>query len=329
MRDDLTSDRLKDQSAPSAGASGAEVIGIVAAVLWLALVGGYFIVMPPEGGLRPDSLQFILILVAVFMPLAVIWVAVAASRSARIYREETARLQTSIEAMRNAFLAEREAKMKGMEPTVEKKLHEIAASTQKTESALATFASSRDTTKPALRKIEPFDDQPALALGTTAEDFQQPLASRDLIRALNFPDTEEDEEGFAALRLALRDRQARLLVQASQDILTLLSQDGIYMDDMRPDRSRPEIWRRFANGERGRTVAALGGIRDRSSLALTAGRMREDAIFRDTAHHFLRRFDMLLVAFEPTASDEELVALSETRTARAFMLLGRVTGAFD
>jgi hypothetical protein len=57
--------------------------------------------------------------------------------------------------------------------------------------------------------------------------------------------------------------------------------------------------------------------------------MREDAIFRDTAHHFLRRFDMLLVAFEPTASDEELVALSETRTARAFMLLGRVTGAFD
>jgi hypothetical protein len=25
-----------------------------------------------------------------------------------------------------------------------------------------------------------------------------------------------------------------------------MSQDGIYMDDLRPDRSRPEVWRRFA-----------------------------------------------------------------------------------
>lgn len=101
------------------------------------------------------------------------------------------------------------------------------------------------------------------------------------------------------------------------------------MDDMRPDLARPEVWRRFANGERGRSVAALGGIRDRSSLALTAGRMREDTIFRDAAHHFLRRFDKTLVALEAEATDEELMALAETRTARAFMLLGRVTGAFD
>jgi hypothetical protein len=57
--------------------------------------------------------------------------------------------------------------------------------------------------------------------------------------------------------------------------------------------------------------------------------MREDAIFRDAAHHFLRRFDQMLVAFEPQATDEEIAALSETRTARAFMLVGRVTGAFD
>ncbi len=119
------------------------------------------------------------------------------------------------------------------------------------------------------------------------------------------------------------------MVQAAQDILTLLSQDGIYMDDLRPDRARPEIWRRFANGERGRAMAALGGVRDRSSLTLTSGRMREDTIFRDAAHHFLRRFDKTLIGFEPEATDEEIAALSETRTARAFMLLGRVTGAFD
>ena len=181
---------------------------------------------------------------------------------------------------------------------------------------------------PSLRG-KPAEDQPALALGTSAEDMAPPLSRSDLIRALNFPDNEQDTTGFSALRRALKDRTARNLVQASQDVLTLLSQDGIYMDDLRPDRARPEVWRRFAQGERGRSMAALGGVRDRSSLALTAGRMREDTIFRDAAHHFLRLFDKMLIVFEPEASDEDLVALSETRTARAFMLLGRVTGAFD
>jgi hypothetical protein len=101
------------------------------------------------------------------------------------------------------------------------------------------------------------------------------------------------------------------------------------MDDLKPEMARPDLWRRFAGGERGRTIAALGGIRDRSSLALTASRMREDTVFRDAAHHFLRTFDKTVAIFEPNASDAELAELSDTRTARAFMLFGRVTGVFD
>jgi hypothetical protein len=247
-------------------------------------------------------------------------------------REESFRMQNAIDGMRQSFMAER-ANQTASAPTVERQLDEIAKATKKTETTLATFATSRDIgrVKSAISpaKIAHADDQPTLALGTSAEDMAPPLARTDFIRALNFPDTDQDSEGFVSLRLALKDRQARQLVQASQDVLTLLSHDGIYMDDLRPDRARPEIWRRFASGERGRAMAALGGVRDRSSLALAAGRMREDTIFRDAAHHFLRKFDQMLVAFEPDASDEDLIALSETRTARAFMLLGRVTGAFD
>ncbi|MEP5010461.1 MAG: hypothetical protein ABJR08_15125, partial [Roseobacter sp.] len=173
------------------------------------------------------------------------------------------------------------------------------------------------------------EDQPALALGTQAADMAPPLAIDDFVRALNFPETAEDEVGFAALRRALKDRTSAQLIQAAQDVLTLLSQDGIYMDDLRPDRARPEVWRQFGQGARGRPVAALGGVRDRSSLALTAGRMKQDPIFRDAAHHFLRRFDKIFAEFETTASDAEISALAETRTARAFMLLGRVAGTFD
>jgi hypothetical protein len=56
--------------------------------------------------------------------------------------------------------------------------------------------------------------------------------------------------------------------------------------------------------------------------------MRNDPIFRDAAHHFLRKFDKVFSEFEKHATDAEIAALSETRTARAFMLLGRVTGIF-
>ena len=57
--------------------------------------------------------------------------------------------------------------------------------------------------------------------------------------------------------------------------------------------------------------------------------MRSDPVFRDASHHFLRLFDKTFAEFEQRASDGEIAALAETRTARAFMLLGRVTGTFD
>ena len=125
---------------------------------------------------------------------------------------------------------------------------------------------------------------------------------------MNFPENSEDGEGFAALQRVLKDRNSSQLVQSSQDILTLLSQDGIYMDDLRPDMARPEVWRRFAAGERGRTIAALGGVRDRGALARATLRLKQDSIFRDSAHHFLRLFDKNFLTFEQTASDVEIAA---------------------
>lgn len=315
------------------GRSAAELIALALSVGWMVMVGLSFFFLPPTSTVedRFDSLRFFLVLIAIFMPVAMIWVALAASKSARVMKEESKRLQAAIDVMRKTYIENRAAPTGQIRPTVEKKLNEIAQATRKTETTLATLALSRPDQKLQITSVRPAtqDDQPALELGTSAEDITPPLPNADLIRALNFPDNDQDTRGFNALRLALKDRNARQLVQAAQDILTLMSQDGIYMDDLRPDRARPEIWRRFANGERGRTMASLGGVRDRSLLALTSGRMREDTIYRDAAHHFLRWFDKTLIAFEPGATDEEISALSETRTARAFMLLSRVTGAFD
>ena len=156
-----------------------------------------------------------------------------------------------------------------------------------------------------------------------------PISIAEFIKALNFPDNAEDREGFRVLRRAFEERQLGKLLRASQDVLTLLSQDGIYMDDLNPDKPLPAVWRKFAKGERGLAVAALGGIRDRSALTLAKTRLKNDPIFRDATHHFLRQFDLILVEFEQSAEDGELLEMSETRTARAFMLLGRVAGSFD
>ncbi|WP_170751862.1 hypothetical protein [Ruegeria lacuscaerulensis] len=300
-----------------------EIASIVLSLIWL-VVSVVFLVLPGkiEGG------GFVVTLLAVFMPIAMIWVAATALRASRIMREESARLQSSIDAIRNALIAQQQRASSGYEPNVSKKLDEIVETAKKTESTLATFSTHR--TQPVRGKTPNANgDQTTLELGTQAEDIAPPLGTDVFIRALNFPETQEDTEGFNALRLALKDRKTAQLVQASQDVLTLLSQEGIYMDDLRPDMARPEIWRQFAQGSRGRAVAALGGIRDRSSLALTSARMKQDPIFRDAAHHFLRRFDHMIIEFEPEASDADLTALGDTRTARAFMLLGRVAGTFD
>ena len=334
---DSTLDAATRPSALSA-LGRAELIALGASAVWAVLVAIYFVAFPADTEAQVDSLRFVLILLAVFLPIAVIFVGASAARSARVVQEESRRLQAAIDGLRQTYVADRQARgTGGMSPSVERKLDEIARSARQAEVALATFTTKRGSAAPAPAPAPAAapaptaeaEEQPALALGTTAEDMAAPLPTPDLIRALNFPDTENDEVGFAALRRALKDRQGKQLIQAAQDVLTLLSQDGIYMDDLAHDRARPETWRRFAKGERGRVVAGLGGVRDRSSLALTAGRMREDTIFRDAAHHFLRKFDNMLVEFEKTARDEDIAALGETRTARAFMLLGRVTGTFD
>lgn len=313
------------------GGAGPELLAALASFGWLGALALWFMLAPEGGGPLAD----IPALTAAVLPLVLIWGAAITLRSVRDLRAEAQRLHAAVEALRTAPVA---APVSG---AVEKKPEDPErAAPRPVESASASFTSRRDATlglpsadrKAALvaaPRPGPAEEQPALALGTPAEDLRAPLSVADFVRALQFPESPDDKDGFRALRLALEDRAVAKLIRAAQDVLTLLSQEGIYMDDLRPDRARPELWRSFANGERGRAISGLGGIRDRSSLALASGRMREDPIFRDAAHHFLRTFDRTFAEFEKNATDAELVDLADTRTARAFMLVGRVAGVFD
>jgi hypothetical protein len=287
----------------------------------------------PDDGFATGRL--ILVLIAILLPVGLIAVASASSRAARDLRQELYQTKALIDRIADAQTAH-----SAMARTQAAQMQATAAPQTApapnvppapADPVVSGFTSRREVSRLIVPRAAPQvpADQPALALDTPPEQTNPPIERPDLIKALNFPDDENDNEGFAALRRALRDRSARKLVQASQDVLTLLSQDGIYMDDLRPDPVGADLWRRFAGGERGKSLDRLGGIKDQTYLSVVSSRTREDAIFRDSVHHFLRCFDQMLVTFEDSATDTDLLALAETRTSRAFMLLGRATGTFD
>ncbi|MDQ7080573.1 MAG: hypothetical protein Q9M41_07910 [Paracoccaceae bacterium] len=327
---------------PRRRVEAADIVAAVFSVVWVGLVAGFWYFVgftPSENGPGFNPVMFVMTMVSILLPIGLIWVASAGIKTSRVMREEAQRLQASIDAMRHAYVMQQQAAGNTLRPEIEQRLTEIAQSQKQTETAIARISSSAEaaddapsTTKPALSRESGEQDttQPLLALEETgASQPQDPITIAEFIRAMNFPDNENDIEGFRTLRRALKERDMARMIRASQDVLTLLSQDGIYMDDLRPDKPRAETWRRFARGERGPAVAGLGGIHDRSCLALASGRMRKDPIFRDAVMHFLRQFDLVLSDFEKNATDRELIEMGETRTARAFMLLGKVAGTFD
>jgi hypothetical protein len=300
-------------------------------VTWVTAVLSY----APADGSPPSTLMTLVLL---FVPITLIFGVLVTLRSVRALRNEAARLQASVDAMRKAFLSGQNQIDPAMQPAVARKLDEIAQQTQQTQATLVNMAAKvgkgADAGRASARAVPTPKalmppEEPALALGAQPDPAGSPLTVDEFIRAMNFPDGPDDTAGFAAMRAALSNRDIAKLIRAAQTLLKLLAQDGIYMDDLKHDPAAPNAWRLFAKGERGRAVAALGGVRDRSALALSVGRLRNDPVFRDAAHHFLRAFDRCLAEFEPNAEDADLAALASTRTARAFMLLGRVLGTFD
>ncbi|TDL76255.1 hypothetical protein E2L08_14275 [Palleronia sediminis] len=302
---------LGRRTAPRARPKGA-ALGWGATIVWLAicaltlygLAGG-------EAGL--DPLRILMIPVAVMAPIVLVWIAVGHARRLDLLRREMALMLAPIQD-ELAAIAARSAAM---------------ADAQEGAGPVARFTSSRHRGAPGGPSVAAAvpSSQQTFALDS-GQATDREVSHADLIAALQFPADAEDAEGFAALRRAMQDRRLKRLVTSAQDTLTLMSQDGIYMDDLDREPARPETWRRFARGERGMAVGGLGGIRDAAAIEATIERMRGDTVFRGTALHFMRTFDEVLSEVEPALSDAEIAALADTRTARAFMLVGRAIGTF-
>lgn len=300
------------------------VVRALALAVWL-LAGAVFFLLADFAAM--DKVTLAMLAVGLFLPAVLISMVLLLANAMSEIRSEAGQLQGSIDELRRSML-QRNQPESDLPPIAAQKIEQLSAQAEQTETRLTMFFSQRAREGRSLQPGQQ-DPQALLALAGFEAAPSDALDPATLIRALHFPEDEHDTDGFTALRRALADARVAPLIKAAQDVLTRLAQEGIYMDDLRPDRARPDFWRAFAQGTRGALVAPLGGIRDRSCLALSSGRMRSDPEFRAAAHLFLREFDKVLSAFEPTADDAQIAALSDTRSARAFMLLGRVNGVFS
>lgn len=158
-----------------------------------------------------------------------------------------------------------------------------------------------------------------------------PVARPDwarIVRALDFPRSEDDAEGFAALEAALRDPETAKLLQAAEDVLTMLAANALHMEDYPPEPAALDDWRNYANGARGASVGAVAGIHDAAALDTVRARQASDGIFRDACLTLTRRW----AGFMPRLMREAEIhapGAADTRTGRAFMLVARAAGAFD
>lgn len=321
--------------------SPAVSVGIIVSLAWIVLVFLYFSFSGDRLSTVFDtSVLGLLTLLSVILPLVLVWTVALTAGTASRLKKEARQLRGE---MRNVAqnLRETSERLPQEQSDIYVQLKLIADMTIQNDKRLKEIAS-----KPSepVQQIDVVDlnrtvfgdyqspdqeTQITLPLSGPRETPLPPMPIADLIAAMNFPDDVKDKDGFRALRRAMEERKLRGLLETAQSVMSQLTEDGIFMDDLNPDRPVSGAWRKFVQGTRGKDVASVGGILDKAVLGIARARMKSDPEFRQDVLQFLQRFDQVLVEHEPRLQNHELTDLADTRTARCFMVMARVSGAFD
>lgn len=344
MSDEQKADAPKaDAAAPRLVPKGLErrhrmdplLVAGAASVAWLVVIGAYAVgffagaAQPPAP--QPQALSVMLFLLGGLGPVALLMLGGALLTQLQALRAELTQRNTAPTATSGADETARHARRAAQISTtlltrleaIEAQLATLAAGPVAAPSP--SLATHRATNPPQAAPT----DQAELPLD---EQRMTPVARvpwNDILRALDFPRDAQDTRGFDAVRSALRDPETARLLQAAEDVLTILAGDGLHMEDFTPDHASLHAWRSYADGSRGDTVAALAGIQDDTALEQTHTRLRSDPIFRDAALVFIRRWNGLLTRIvNELGEDAALRDAADTRSGRAFMLLASAMGVF-
>lgn len=330
-----------EKMSPRSAFEGREIlVASILSVVWIILLAaygaGYFGLLGDIAEPRDAAfLEILFFLIVLVLPLAFIWLGSALIRRSFQIQDEARRLEREFRDLKAGAAPQGQAGVS--QPRIKDNRVETL---QQRVTDLTNQLKQMETTITSVRQMQAaMKEQPAsgTSVSTKApppadpvptETADQSMDWSDLLRALDFPRDEKDAEGFRALRLAKRDESTGRLLRAAEDILNLLAQEGIYMDDLRPEIAPAADWRQFAKGARGSEMDAVGGIIAPEAMERIEAREQKDQIFRDSSLYFLRRFDIMLKSFTEGAGDAQIQMLADTRTGRAFMLLGRAAGMF-
>ena len=152
-----------------------EIVAVLLSALWLLGAAVFFFVLGPGTGGESPVLQGLMVMLAVFLPVAMIWVAAIAARTSKIMREESQRLQTAIDAIRQAYVAQAQGRGMASEPSVNKKLDEIAAATKRPKRCWPPLAA------PASGPLRPCAPRPPLPHPQTAPNRRICPLARNLM----------------------------------------------------------------------------------------------------------------------------------------------------
>lgn len=296
------------------------------------------------------ALEIALFILAAALPAALFFYGALLARKSDEIRTEAARLSSAIDALRvtvaprtmpgaeemaealttaaRKTMAEERAALSGAIDQLAEALADTRGVVEEMSErdSKARRAGKKTAAPPALSDGE----QPALPFETADAAPAPSIPWDSVVKALRFPRDADDAAGFDALRAVVADYDFAALLQAAEDTLSILSEDGLFMEDVQPDIAPIADWRRYADGERGADIASIGGVTDDVALAIARGRLRNDPVFRDTAMHFLRRFDKLMSRMLGELGDDPMVLeAADSRTGRAFMIVARAMGVFD
>ena len=149
-----------------------------------------------------------------------------------------------------------------------------------------------------------------------------------LLKALNFPSDKNDSSGFIALNEARKNNTILRLLQVSEDFLNLLAQDGIYLDDLKIEPPQVQAWLNFVKNDKQQYNRRLDCIGIDEHIMKLKKRTKSDTVFRDTSFMLMRRFDKLLKDKLGSAEDHHIFKIAETRTGKAFLIIGKISNIF-
>ena len=149
-----------------------------------------------------------------------------------------------------------------------------------------------------------------------------------LLRALHFPNDKSDSMGFEALKTARKNAKMDQLLSASKDFLSFLAQEGIYLDDIEIDPPPINAWFEFLENDRTTLIKKLSSLNIEKLLPNLKAKMKSDIVFRDATLIFISRFDSFIREQLRNANEPQIFNLAFTRTGKAFIVAGKISGAF-